>query len=66
MSRSKLLLLVPLALLPAACSNAGIKLPTDKLDPETLVATISHGETVNLEDHLVPGTWTVLEFGADW
>jgi len=57
-----------LALALAGCSNSGtgIKLPTTKLDPETLVATISHGETVDLEDHLVPGTWTLLEFGADW
>ena len=63
---SRLLKLVPmlalvLALVPSSCSNT-----TTKLDPATLVATISHGDTVDLNDHLVPGTWTLLEFTADW
>ena len=30
------------------------------------VATISSGEAVDLESHLRPGTWTVVEFTADW
>lgn len=64
----KLLPVLALALLPAGCTKSGpeIQLPTAKLDPATLVATISHGETVDLEEHLAPGTWTLLEFGADW
>jgi len=64
----KLLPMLALALVPAGCSDSdsGVRLPTTKLDPATLVATISHGETVDLEDHLVPGTWTLLEFGAGW
>ena len=32
----------------------------------TKIKTISHGEEVVLEDHLVPGVYTVFEFGADW
>lgn len=63
-----LLPLLALVLAYASCSDSrtGIDLPTTKMDPTDLVATISHGETVDLEDHLVPGTWTLLEFGADW
>ena len=30
------------------------------------VATISHGETVTLEDHLSSGIYTIVEFTADW
>lgn len=29
-------------------------------------ATISHGEAVDLAPHLREGTWTVVEFTADW
>ncbi|MHC4897022.1 MAG: hypothetical protein ACYTGW_07940 [Planctomycetota bacterium] len=67
MSRLLNAILVPtlaLALALVGCSKT--KLPTTQLDPATLVATISHGETVDLEDHLVPGIWTLLEFTADW
>jgi len=42
------------------------KRPTTPLDPEDLVATISQGEAVNLDAHLVPGKWTLVEFYADW
>jgi hypothetical protein len=70
LSRLKLLPLLALALLPAGCNRPGItgpiQLPTTQIDPSTLVATISHGDTVDLDEHLVPGTWTLLEFGADW
>ena len=41
-------------------------LPTTSVDAKTAVATISRGETVNIEDHLEPGVWTVVEFTADW
>ncbi len=27
---------------------------------------ISIGQTINLNDHLVEGTWTIIEFTADW
>ena len=30
------------------------------------VATISHGETVTIEDHLSSGIYTIVEFTADW
>ena len=30
------------------------------------IATISTGETVDLAPHLRAGTWTVVEFTADW
>ena len=30
------------------------------------VATISTGEAVDLAPHLRAGTWTVVEFTADW
>ena len=29
-------------------------------------ATISTGQTVELNDHLAAGTWTIVEFTADW
>ena len=35
-------------------------------DEDSLVKTISHGETVYIEDHLDEDTWTVVEFTADW
>lgn len=70
LSKPKLLPVLALALLPAGCNRsttAGpIQLPTTQLDVSTLVATISHGDTVDLDEHLEPGTWTLLEFGADW
>ena len=53
-------------LAPVGCSKTKILLPTVKLDAATLVDTISHGESVDLGDHLQPGTWTLLEFTADW
>lgn len=40
--------------------------PTERLDPDELVATISTGEAVNLDAHLAPGKWTLVEFYADW
>ena len=30
------------------------------------VATISHGEVVDIDAQLVEGQWTVVEFGAEW
>ena len=30
------------------------------------VATISHGESVTIEDYLTDGVFTVIEFTADW
>ena len=30
------------------------------------IATISTGERVDLAPHLRPGTWTVVEFTAEW
>lgn len=33
-------------------------------DPD--IAVISHGERVNLEDHLVGGRWVLFDFYADW
>lgn len=30
------------------------------------IETISEGERVEVEKHLVDGQWTVFEFGADW
>jgi HAMP domain-containing protein len=29
-------------------------------------ATISTGEAVEIEDHLAPDKWTVVQFTADW
>ena len=64
---SNLFLALALAIaLPAVGCTTKIRLPTIKLDPATLVDTISHGESVDLQDHLVPGTWTLLEFTAKW
>ncbi|MEM7203246.1 MAG: hypothetical protein AAF628_23490 [Planctomycetota bacterium] len=37
-----------------------------KLDQDELVATISHGEAVALEDHLAANKWTLFEYTADW
>ena len=30
------------------------------------VAFISKGEAVNIDDHLEDGTWTLIEYTADW
>lgn len=30
------------------------------------IETISHGESVTVEDHLRGGVWTIVEFTADW
>lgn len=43
-----------------------LSLPSAHLDEEGLISTISHGEQVEIEDHLVNGQWTVVEFTADW
>jgi len=42
------------------------KPPTMKLLESELVATISEGEEVDIEAHLKPGMWTLVEFYADW
>ena len=42
------------------------ELPTTPLDPDELVATISHGQSIELAGHLPLGKWTVVEFTADW
>ena len=34
--------------------------------PGAKVETISHGEAVDLQKHLVEGQWTVVEFSGDW
>lgn len=34
--------------------------------PGPKVATISHGEVVDVRPHLFDGHWTVVEFTADW
>ena len=39
--------------------------PTTPVSGE-IVATISHGERVDLESHLVQGEWTLFEYYADW
>ena len=36
------------------------------VDPSEVVATISHGEAVDIEKHLRFDVWTVVEFTADW
>ena len=41
-------------------------LPTQRVAPDTAVATISHGEEVDLRKHLDSQAWTLFEFGADW
>ena len=39
--------------------------PTTPVSGE-IVATISHGERVDLDSHTVPGEWTLFEYYADW
>ncbi len=39
--------------------------PTTPVSGE-IVATISHGERVDLESHTVEGEWTLFEYYADW
>lgn len=43
-----------------AKGSAGVKPNDDK------IATISKGERVEIEQHLVAGRFTVVEFTADW
>ena len=42
------------------------KLPDDRMDASLILNTISHSERVEIEDHLITGRWTVIEFTADW
>ena len=42
------------------------KLPDERMDASLILDTISHGERVDIEDHLITGRWTVIEFTADW
>jgi hypothetical protein len=41
-------------------------LPAERVAPDAAVATISHGEAVDLRKHLHASEWTLFEFGADW
>jgi len=41
-------------------------LPKEQMDPALLVETVSHGERIEIEDYLIAGRWTVIEFTADW
>ena len=36
------------------------------MDKSLITKTISHGARVEIEDHLITGRWTVIEFTADW
>jgi len=52
-------------------SGSGVDLtdarpPAVQLDDAELVATISHGEEVDLDGHLRDETWTLVEFTAPW
>ena len=40
--------------------------PSSESPSSGKIATISSGEEVDLESHLRPGVWTVVEFTADW
>ena len=61
-----LLLLLPLALAGWWYQSGSAGGQTAPVSPEELVGTISHGESVNLEDYVTPEGLTVFEFGADW
>jgi hypothetical protein len=41
-------------------------LPSQRVPADAAVATISHGEAVDLRKHLDASAWTLFEFGADW
>ena len=64
-------ILVAAALLLPAC-GAAPAVDQDEIALATAVPatervrTISHGERVDLSLHLEEGTWTVVEFYADW
>ena len=42
------------------------RLPPGRMDASLITKTISHGARVEVEDHLITGRWTVIEFTADW
>ncbi len=42
------------------------KLPKEQMEPSLLIDTISRGERVDIDDHLLSGRWTVIEFTAEW
>ena len=42
------------------------KLPKEQMDPNLLIETISRGARVDIDDHLLSGRWTVIEFTAEW
>ena len=50
----------------AVLHGRGPNQPSRKLEASQLVQTISRGQSVRIEDSLVPGSWTIVEFGADW
>ncbi|MFT5476907.1 MAG: hypothetical protein ACI8Y8_002248 [Planctomycetota bacterium] len=62
----KLLLLAPLLVAGWCFLGPEPGMPTEKLATSELVATISHGEAVDLDEHLAPGKWTLVEYGAKW
>jgi len=62
----KLLILAPLLVAGWCLMAPEPELPTQQLEAGELVATISHGEAVDLGEHLAPGKWTLIEYGAKW
>jgi hypothetical protein len=63
---SKLLVLVPAALVFALAVHSRRDRDPPRADPGEQIATISRGENVRLSDYLVPGQRTVFEYTADW
>ena len=56
-------LVAGVVLVRAPADNSSV--PTTPVSGE-IVATISNGERVDLESHMVQAEWTVFEYYADW
>ena len=65
MSKKKSLCWIALAAL-AGCSPAPTMTGYARLPAEELIDTISHGEPVDIADHVEEGKLTVFEFTAKW
>jgi len=66
MSMQKILLALTAVAALGWYLRPGPALPTERLAGEELVATISHGEAVDLDEHTADGRFTLFEYTADW
>ena len=50
----------------ASCSQDDLQAPHVIVPDQERVLEISHGESIEIEEHLPDEGWTLVEFGATW